>query len=209
LTVKGNNSCGDGTVSENYTITVNPLPVAAGTITGAATITQGQNNVPYSVPPIGNATSYLWNYSGTGATITGTGNSITIDFSGTATSGNLIVKGTNSCGDGTVSANYFISNSLDYFVNATTGSNVPTNGTLANPWKTITYALSRISGSGRTVYVAAGTYGTALGESFPILMKNGVSIVGAGIDVSIIEAGGTNTVIKCVSIVDASTKDLQ
>jgi uncharacterized protein (TIGR02145 family) len=206
LTVKGNNSCGDGTVSENYTITVNPLPVAAGTITGAATITQGQNNVPYSVPPIGNATSYLWNYSGTGATITGTGNSITIDFSGTATSGNLIVKGTNSCGDGTVSANYFISNSLDYFVNATTGSNVPTNGTLANPWKTITYALSRISGSGRTVYVAAGTYGTALGESFPILMKNGVSIVGAGIDVSIIEAGGTNTVIKCVSIVDASTK---
>ncbi len=58
LTVYGVNACGNGTISTNYAITVNPLPVAAGTITGTATVCQGQGTVAYSVPAITNATSY-------------------------------------------------------------------------------------------------------------------------------------------------------
>ena len=108
LTVKGTNACGNGTVSANYAITVNPLPAAAGVITGVSPVCQGQSGVAYSVPAIANATSYTWAYSGTGATINGTTNNITIDFSATATGGNLTVKGTNACGNGTVSANYAI-----------------------------------------------------------------------------------------------------
>ncbi|MCX6235926.1 MAG: hypothetical protein NT175_14620, partial [Bacteroidetes bacterium] len=85
-----------------------PSPGDAGTITGTATICQSQSGVAYSVPAITNATSYTWAYSGTGATINGTTNSITIDFSSSATSGDLTVYGVNGCGNGTVSANYAI-----------------------------------------------------------------------------------------------------
>jgi hypothetical protein len=93
----------------------------------------------------------------------------------------------------------------DYYVNATTGNNMPSNGAQANPWKTITYALSQITGTGHTVYVAAGTYDTVLGETFPIVIKNGVSLVGAGESVCILDAKGSNGVIRAIGISDAKT----
>jgi hypothetical protein len=108
LTVKGTNNCGDGTISADYPITVNPLPTAAGSITGSSAVCKGQTNVSYEVPVITDAASYIWSYSGTGATLMGSGNIISIDFSNTATSGDLTVKGTNTCGDGTVSAAFAI-----------------------------------------------------------------------------------------------------
>ena len=109
IAVYGTNGCGNGTPSAIYAVTVNPLPIAAGAISGSATVCRGQSSVSYTVPAITNATSYSWSYSGTGATITGTTNSVTISFSLSATSGNLTVYGVNSCGNGTVSANYAIS----------------------------------------------------------------------------------------------------
>jgi len=51
----------------------------------------GASGVTYAVPNDAAASSYTWSYSGTGATITGTTNSVTIDFSSTATSGTLSV----------------------------------------------------------------------------------------------------------------------
>ncbi|NTW31314.1 MAG: hypothetical protein HGB12_01545 [Bacteroidetes bacterium] len=83
-------------------------PAAAGTISGTATVCPGQNAVLYNVPAIARATSYTWTYSGTGAFIVGSTNAIIVYFSGTATSGNLTVIGTNACGNGTVSADYAI-----------------------------------------------------------------------------------------------------
>jgi endonuclease I len=106
LTVKGSNACGYGTVSVDFPITVTPLPEAAGTISGIATVCQNQSAVIYSVPAITNANNYTWTYSGTGATVNGTSNSITIDFASNATSGTLTVSGTNACGDGVSSAGY-------------------------------------------------------------------------------------------------------
>src|SRR6185312_4960215 len=103
LTVYGTNGCGNGTISANYAVTVNPLPAAAGGISGTATVCQGNNSVSYNVGVIGNASSYIWAYSGTGATITGSGNTVTVSYSNTATSGNLTVYGTNGCGNGTIS----------------------------------------------------------------------------------------------------------
>ncbi len=87
-------------------ITVNPFPAAAGTISGTSTVCATTNGVSYSVAAIANATAYVWNYSGTGATINGSGSSITINFASNATSGNLIVHGTNSCGSGATSTNF-------------------------------------------------------------------------------------------------------
>jgi len=89
-----------------FTITVNAVPTSAGAISGSPTVSAGQTGVTYAVPVISGATGYIWAYSGNGATINGTGNSVTVDFSGGATSGNLTVYGTNSCGNGVVSASY-------------------------------------------------------------------------------------------------------
>ncbi|NTW31288.1 MAG: hypothetical protein HGB12_01410 [Bacteroidetes bacterium] len=84
-------------------------PAAAGSISGTATVCPGQNAVLYSVSAISGATSYIWSYSGTGAVIVGSTNTVIVYFSGTATSGNLTVMGANACGNGNVSDNYAIS----------------------------------------------------------------------------------------------------
>jgi len=105
VTVFGTNPCGISATASK-TVTVNPIPGPAGTITGNTTPCQGQANVAYSVPAIDNATSYFWVYSGTGATMAGQGTSaITLSFANNASlTGNLTVYGINSCGNGTISA---------------------------------------------------------------------------------------------------------
>jgi uncharacterized protein (TIGR02145 family) len=103
ISVKGYNTlCGDG-ISSFRMITVEPLPGAAGNISGTSPVCQTVQGVPYSVPAIQNSSSYIWNYSGTGTLLTNNGNSTTMDFSETASSGNLTVRGHNGCGDGPVS----------------------------------------------------------------------------------------------------------
>jgi hypothetical protein len=69
---------------------------------GNTTVCQGQSSVTYTVSTITNATSYIWTLP-SGATGTSATNSISVDFGISATSGNISVKGNNSCGDGVVS----------------------------------------------------------------------------------------------------------
>ncbi|HOV10410.1 MAG TPA: T9SS type A sorting domain-containing protein, partial [Bacteroidales bacterium] len=101
ITVLGSNSCGEG-YSSSLDITVNPLPAAAGLISGSTTVCQGQNTVTYSVPPISDAISYTWTMPA-GVTGSSSSNSIILDFGLTAVSGNITVKGTNACGEGLAS----------------------------------------------------------------------------------------------------------
>jgi hypothetical protein len=106
ITVYGNNACGDGD-SSSVSVTVNPLPIAAGTITGSATVCQGQNGVVYSVPTIDHATTYNWTVPTGASIVSGNGtDTITINFLGNAISGNITVQGQNGCGTGAISANY-------------------------------------------------------------------------------------------------------
>jgi PKD repeat protein len=109
LTVIGTNSCGNGTISANYPVTVNPLPADAGMITGPAAVCQGQSGVIYSVSPIANATGYNWTIP-TGATITSGANTnlITVNFSATAIGGTITVQGTNGCGTGMISPSFTV-----------------------------------------------------------------------------------------------------
>ncbi|MFZ4402282.1 MAG: T9SS type A sorting domain-containing protein, partial [Bacteroidales bacterium] len=81
------------------TVSVDPLPATAGIISGLPSVCQGQTSVTYTIPIISSATSYLWTLP-IGANGISTSNSITIDFSTTAMSGDLIVKGSNLCGIG-------------------------------------------------------------------------------------------------------------
>ncbi|MGC8802205.1 MAG: hypothetical protein ACP5PS_00290 [Bacteroidales bacterium] len=61
-------------------------------------VCQGDMGVAYSVANDPTVT-FSWIYSGTGATINGTGNAVTVDYSVTATSGNIGVYTTNGCGN--------------------------------------------------------------------------------------------------------------
>jgi hypothetical protein len=161
LTVRGENSCGTGTVSANYPITVNQLPGAAGTISGTSTVCQGQSGVAYSVSAITGATSYSWAYSGTGATITGTTNSVSISFASNATSGNLTVRGVNSCGNGTVSSNYPVT------VNALPGAAGTISGTVSvcQGQSGVAYSVGTISGATTYLWAYSGTGATITGTS--------------------------------------------
>lgn len=90
---------GNCTTSGSVAVTVNPIPAQPGVITGTFSLLPPQTSVAYSVIAVSGATSYTWAYSGTGATISGQGNNtITIDFSCGATSGNLTVTANNICG---------------------------------------------------------------------------------------------------------------
>lgn len=77
---------------------------AAGTISGQTSICGGASGVIYSVPAITNAAIYTWSLP-SGATIASgaNSNSITVNFSASAVSGNISVTGSNSCSTGTSS----------------------------------------------------------------------------------------------------------
>jgi|GEM_PF-1219784 len=184
LTVRGTNACGNGTVSANYAITVNPLPVAAGTITGTATVCQGAASIAYSVPAITNATSYTWAYSGTGATITGTTNSVTISFSTTATAGNLTVYGVNTCGNGTLSANYAISvNPLPVAAGTITGLATVCQGQNAVP-----YSVPAITNATSYIWAYSGTGATITGTTNNVTISFSTTATAGNLTVK-----GTNT----------------
>ncbi len=80
------NACSQTSPSFDLDVTVNPYPSAAGTITGTPIVCQDATGIAYNVPLITDATIYVWNFSGTGATINGSTENITIDFSASATS---------------------------------------------------------------------------------------------------------------------------
>jgi hypothetical protein len=87
-----------------YNVTVNSLPGAAGSITGTSTLCAGTTGVAYSVGTVPNAVAYVWTLPA-GATIASgaNSNSITVDFAGNASGGNITVAANNICGNGTVS----------------------------------------------------------------------------------------------------------
>jgi len=122
ITVYANNTCGNGAASPAFAVAVTPLPGAAGTITGTASVCEGATGVSYSIPSVVGATSYIWTVP-SGAAISGglNTNNITVDFPTGAISGNITVYATNSCGNGTVSPNFAVT------VNAIPATPVVTN----------------------------------------------------------------------------------
>ena len=114
-----NNNC--SRPSSALSITVNPLPDDAGAITGRTAVCTNTLNEPYSVAAIADATSYNWTYSGSGVTINNsTTASPTINFSASATSGTLTVRGVNACGNGITSSQSIVVSNTP--APATTGS---------------------------------------------------------------------------------------
>lgn len=144
ITVKGHNSCGDGSAG-SLLIAKGLLPSAAGTITGENTICPNVTTAVYSVAAIANATSYVWTLP-TGATGASTTNSINVTFGAGFTGGNITVKGNNSCGDGTSSSLAIAKGTLPGAAGTITGpANICPSTTLA------TYSVPAISST--TTYI--------------------------------------------------------
>jgi hypothetical protein len=85
---------------------INSVPANAGQISGTTVVCQGQNSLTYSVPVITGASSYIWTLP-SGSSGTSVINSIIVNFSKSAITGNISVKGHNENGDG-VSSNLAI-----------------------------------------------------------------------------------------------------
>ena len=95
--------------SDTQTIIITPVPGAAATITGTATVCQGQMGIMYSVPAVVGATGYNWVLP-PGATIFAGNNTdiITVDFANNAVSGIITVSVNTVCGNGAFSPNYSV-----------------------------------------------------------------------------------------------------
>ena len=154
VSVYGYNLCeyGKGTT---LAVKVNPLPEAAGSITGQSTFAQGTRGSGYSVNPIANATSYTWTLP-TGATIVSGANTnaITVDFSMNAVSGNISVYGSNSCVSGAVSPAFAVALPVNLPVPEYGVYPVPNNGhftvSIKSPVET-TFTISIIDHLGQKV----------------------------------------------------------
>ena len=114
-------------------------------------VCQGQTGVTYSVP-LDASVTYNWSYDRTGVTINGSGNSVTLDFDATATSGILSVTTTNSCGTSSARTINITVNPIPVATFSYTGNPYLCNAT--NP-------LPTFSGGG-----IAGTFSSTFGLVF-------------------------------------------
>jgi hypothetical protein len=157
IKVKGHNGCGDGTES-TLAITVNDIPSPAGIITGNTSVCKS-TTATYTVPTISGATSYIWILP-TGITGTSTTNTITTTISATAVSGNIKVKGHNSCGDGTESTLAITVNDIPNAAGVITGNTSVCKSTTA------TYTVSTITGATSYIWtLPTGITGTSTTNS--------------------------------------------
>ncbi len=89
----------DGVTFLLYRVVKNHIPGCCSAISGPVTVCEGTNSITYSIPPVGNATSYIWTLP-SGVTGSSTTNSITLYFGTGAVSGTIKVTGVNNYGPG-------------------------------------------------------------------------------------------------------------
>jgi len=86
------------------------------------------------------------------------------------------------------------SSETEFFVDANSGSDLNKGLSEDNAWKTINHALGEVEGTPDapvTINIAEGTYNMLLGETFPIRVKSNVTLQGAGMDKTILDAKGS------------------
>ena len=143
----------NSTTSKTFTVTVNGIPYAAGSIsTATTTLCKVKNAVIFSVPSILNTTTYNWTLPA-GATVTAgpNTNSITVNFNTAVNSTNISVFGsnTNGCGNGTSSS------ILVNFDNVPTVSNAGSNQLICNNLTALTANTPSI-GVGAWTFCSSG-----------------------------------------------------
>jgi hypothetical protein len=102
VTYNVSDAAGNAATTVTREVTVQPLPDQPGAITPPGTdIFQGASAMVFSVAPVQNATSYNWSFPAGATIVSGAGtNTVSVDFSLTAVSGNVSVAGVNNIGTG-------------------------------------------------------------------------------------------------------------
>ncbi len=203
-----------------YTVTLTAAnPFASHTLTHTAYITVYNQVTPAftAVPRIGEAPlvvtftnqsqyadTLIWDYGdGQGAVIIDEQHSHTYTVPGVYT---VTLTAVNPDDTQTITRTHYIavmppSAQTAYHVDALYGSNSTGDGSLGNPWRTISYAFSQVDQTNVTIYVATGLYNAALGEQFPIVMEPGVRLIGGDRTAAIINGPGTGNVIHFTNAV--------
>ncbi|OJJ15937.1 hypothetical protein BKI52_37090 [marine bacterium AO1-C] len=162
-------------------------PSGAGSIASSATtVCQNQTGVTYTVPTIANATGYTWTLPAGANIVAGANtNSIIVDFSSTAVSGNVTVSGTNACGNGAVSAAVVMTvNPLP----ASAGSVISSATTVCQNQTGVTYTVPAIANAtGYSWTLPAGANIVAGANTNSITVDFGATAVSGNVTVS-----GTN-----------------
>lgn len=193
LSVTASNSCGTSP-AQTVAINVTPLPAQpAAFTTSSANVCRGQSNVAFIVPD-DPSVNYIWNYGGTGATITNTRGSATINFDATATSGTLSVTATNGCGLSTSRTINITVNPLPTVFNVTGGGTLCSGGagapiSLSGSQIGISYQLKDVSNNN----VGAAVAGTGAALSFGNIAIAGTYTILA-----------TNTTTTCTQVMNGS-----
>ena len=149
ITVYASNNCGNSNTS-TLAIQVTPLVDVAGSIIGSSSTCQGSTGLIFSVPKIANATSYTWSLPAGATLISGANtNIIVVDLSMAATTGQLTVYGSNSCGKGAVSPAFTLTvNPIPPKpVISPLGSNITSNAPAGNQW----YFSATADGAGAAI----------------------------------------------------------
>jgi len=117
-------------------VVVNPLPLAAGTITGPDSACPGASGVIYNVPVIADALEYLWTVpAGVIITSGAITNQITVTFGADPLNGVITVQGVNLCGNGPVSPEFGITvDSIPAPVVTAAGAVLTSSAVSGNQW---------------------------------------------------------------------------
>ncbi|MCX6250284.1 MAG: SBBP repeat-containing protein [Bacteroidetes bacterium] len=96
----------------------------AGPITGPMNVCLNATGINYSIPTLQHVVNYFWTLPSGATIVSGAGtNNILVNFSGSATSGNIWVKGLNKCGDPGDSAYLFVTINTNLPIPVITGPN--------------------------------------------------------------------------------------
>lgn len=155
-----------------------PASISVGTAgtpatpSGPSSVCSNSSGISYFVAGVVGAQTYEWSYSGTGVTITGNTNSVTLSFASGATSGNLRVRAVNGCGNGNWSPN----RSITVGSASVPSVNQPANQTVCNGSAT---AAVTFTGTNATTYTWTNnntSIGLSSGATGNISVFNAVNI---------------------------------
>jgi hypothetical protein len=163
----------------------------AGTILGLTSVCQGQTSVTYTVAVIAGADSYVWTLP-SGATGSSSTNSITVDFSGSAVSGNITVHGHNSIGDGATSSLYI--NVYPIPSTPTAGNNGPVCEGTALSLNTSTVSSATYSWTGPNSFISSSQNPTVSSSASSLMA--GTYNVTVSVHGCISTPGSTTVVVK-------------
>ncbi|MDB5257475.1 MAG: hypothetical protein JWM14_2170, partial [Chitinophagaceae bacterium] len=193
-TVTPSNTCGAGT-AQTLAVTMGSSPTSAGAIGGTFTVLQGQSGVAYSVTNVG-GTTYNWSYSGTGATINGTGNAITVDYSASATGGTLSVTATNACGTSPASTQVITVNPAGSTPQP--GAFTASTATVCQGVSGVTYTVPSVAGTSYT-WSYSGTGATINGVTSSITIDFSMTATGGNLSV-VANNGSGNSIPRSMAI---------